>query len=170
MPINVGGRSYRIEAVLQNSSFKVVLSNKCRYPTTRGTTISETQVIDRLLKLSREIGSPVYRDWAALVDSIILEIDRPIPSLVEYPFPTEPVPRFVYRWCSQTEAQIAQAQGIVKTGSVHDGIPTLGTPITRQKAATGGGMGMRCLRDWTRPLACPISTGSWLKDPIPTRN
>nr|WP_321402477.1 hypothetical protein [uncultured Desulfobacter sp.] len=136
MPIKVGIHSYRSEQVLQNQSFQLVLRTKYN-----GSPM-ETQVISRILNLSREIGTPVYRSWVELVDSIEREINRPTPPLVEYPFPTGAIPQYVYRWCSRQAAQQALTSGIVKTGGIHDGIPTLSVQITRKQAETGGGMGI----------------------------
>lgn len=74
----------------------------------------------------------------------------PVVPQIEYPFPSTGVPRYLYRWCTKSAAQNAVANGITKTGGVHDGIPTLVKPGTKSSAENGGGIGIRsaeaCLR------------------------
>jgi hypothetical protein len=70
-------------------------------------------------------------------------------DVVEYPFPLV-VPKLLYRWCSTTDAREAAKNGIIKTGGVHDGIPTMPNLISKEKARGGGGVGIvfadRCLQ------------------------
>lgn len=51
---------------------------------------------------------------------------------IEYPFPKDQIPTFLYRWSSREDTKQSLEHGIKKEGGIHDGIPTLAIDISQK--------------------------------------